>query len=134
MFFDRGQRRPRKGRTRIAEEREYRLLFDQLLLAITLGLKGLFEKIPGGNKLFGGAMDGLGAFSQKLDGAIDADAKKFDALGKSIGGVWAGSVHSRAVSILKNSPLCLTSLPVKSLRMISIASNMRAIRSGASGQ
>ena len=56
------------------------------------------------------------------------------AVAMRIGGGSAGIVHSRVVSSLKYLPSCLTSLPLNSLRMISIASNIRAIRSGVSGQ
>ena len=51
-----------------------------------------------------------------------------------IGGGVSGSVHSRVDSSLKYRPSCFTSLPVNSLAITSIASNMRAMRSGASGQ
>ena len=56
------------------------------------------------------------------------------AVAMRMGGGSAGIVQSRVVSSLKYLPSCLTSLPLNSLRMISIASNIRAMRSGVSGQ
>ena len=60
------------------------------------------------------------------------------AVATRISGAFAGMVQSRVVSSLKFGPACRTSRPasdaVKSLRITSIASNMRLMRSGASGQ
>ena len=56
------------------------------------------------------------------------------AVATRIGGGVSALVHSRVVCSRKYSPLCLTSLPVNSFLMMSIASNIIVIRSGASGQ
>lgn len=66
-----------------------RMIFDQLLLVISVKLTELIQSLPGGDKLFGGLTSGLAKFSVTLSDAVDVDAKKFDDLGKAIGGTWA---------------------------------------------
>ena len=60
------------------------------------------------------------------------------AVATRIGGACSGIVQSRVVSMVKNRPSCLTSLPAreasKSFLISSTASNIRSERSPASGQ
>lgn len=65
-----------------------RMIFAQLMLAITEGIEQLLSSIPGGEKMFGGMLTGLRQLELGLNDTVDNASDKFKALGDQIEDTW----------------------------------------------